>query len=214
MQVLLDHCISGPLILPAGIQSAAVQDGILLAPPDGDTIQAAVAASLDGAQPGPPLTLERVTVFGAVFVRQLDLASEVIFNDPVKAVRRQVGCVRFSYLPYNLSSVPSPYRCQPELALEQRARELKLARVSLLPAVETSRIVARVKPEFTAEHYGSPAFAQLSLNCAPEICSGGADGSEMGAFNSLSQPQRAANLKSALAEYLPFGMDIGYIFVT
>jgi hypothetical protein len=76
MQVLLDHCISGPLILPASIQSIAVQDGILLAPPDGDTIQAAVAASLDGAQSGPPLTLERVTVFGEVYVRQLDLASE------------------------------------------------------------------------------------------------------------------------------------------
>jgi hypothetical protein len=78
--------------------------------------------------------------------------------------------------------------------------------------VETNRIVARVKPEFTAEQYGSPAFARLSL--APGDRNGGADGSEMGAFNSLQQPQREANLKTALAEYLPFGMDIGFIFVT
>jgi hypothetical protein len=36
----------------------------------------------------------------------------------------------------------------------------------------------------------------------------------MGAFNRLQQPQREANLQQALPAYLPFGMDIGVIYVS
>ena len=167
------------------------------------------------AQPGPPLTIERVTVFGAVNVRQIDLASEVIFNDAVKAERRQVGCVRFSYLPDRPVQVPAPYRCQPGLALEQRAREFNAERAFGAAGAGTQRASWRGSSRnIRAEHYAHPAYAQLSLNCAAEIRTGGEQGSEMGAFNHLQQPQREANLRQALPDYLPFGMDIGFIFVT
>ncbi len=215
MRVTLDHCISGPLILPAGIEQVELLDSILHAPQSAlGAAQAALAGSLDGAQPGPPASLQRVTVFGLVHARQIDLASEVIFNDTVKAERRQVGCVRFSYLPEPDSQVPAPYRCQPALALEQRATELKLSAPSALPPLERARILARVKPEFSAESYPHPAYAQLSLSCPSEIRAGGEQGGEMGAFNHLQQPMRAANLSQALPDYLPFGMDLGFIFVT
>ena len=36
----------------------------------------------------------------------------------------------------------------------------------------------------------------------------------MGAFSSLQQPQREANLRAALEEYTPFGLGIGFIHVT
>ena len=138
MRVILDHAICGPVILPAGIEQVEALDSILHAPQSGGgTTQAALAGSLDGVQPGPPASLQRVTVFGLVHVREIDLASEVIFNDAVKAERRQVGCVRFSYLPDQASQVPAPYRCQPALALEQRAVELMLP----APSIWASKLV-------------------------------------------------------------------------
>jgi hypothetical protein len=36
----------------------------------------------------------------------------------------------------------------------------------------------------------------------------------MGAFEFLKQPQRAANLQDALAEYLRFGLQASVIYVT
>jgi len=63
-------------------------------------------------------------------------------------------------------------------------------------------------------HYGHPAYAQLGLTCAEEISTGAEDGSEMGVFSSLKQPQREANLRIRLEEYLPFGLEAGLIYVT
>jgi hypothetical protein len=36
----------------------------------------------------------------------------------------------------------------------------------------------------------------------------------MGAFQHLQQPQRAANLRESLGEYLRFGLEAGIFFVT
>ena len=41
-----------------------------------------------------------------------------------------------------------------------------------------------------------------------------ADGSEMGVYCQLKQPQRESNLRIRLDEYLPFGLDAGLIYVT
>lgn len=212
MSVTLEHCISGPLLLPATSGSLTVRDSILHAPAGAaNVIQAAIAAGLDGVLPGPPLTIERSTVFGLVHVRQIDLASETIFNHSVRAGRRQVGCTRYCWFPLDSSQVPAPFRCQPELALTERAQALSLPNTAALPAVERSGILARVRPEYTSEHYPQAAYAQLALNCAVEIRTGGELGSEMGAFNALLRPQREANLNQTLPEFLPFGMDLALI---
>jgi hypothetical protein len=137
-------------------------------------------------------------------------ASNSIFTEIATVRRTQEGCVRFCYAPEG-SRLPRRYRCQPQLAIDQRATALGL---SSLPAAERSLVVDRVKPEFTAELYGKPAYAQLSLGCASEIRTGAEDGSEMGVFDHLKQPQREANLKIALEEYLRFGLEAGLIFVT
>lgn len=54
----------------------------------------------------------------------------------------------------------------------------------------------------------------MSVNCADEIKTGGDDGSEMGVFSFLMQPQRETNLRTSLNEYLRFGLQAGLIFVT
>jgi len=173
----------------------------------------AIAASDDGERPGPPTTLRRTTVLGAVYVNELSLASEVIFIAPVMARRRQSGCARFSYVPEG-SQTPQRYRCQPDLALTQRAQELGLASEEDLPLSERTRIGTRLRPSFTSVHYGDPGYAQLGLSTAEELRTGAENGSEMGAFSHLKQPQREANLRIRLEEYLPFGLEAGLIYVT
>ena len=173
----------------------------------------AISASNDGERPGPQTTLRRATVFGATHVKELSLASEVIFTAPVVAERRQAGCARFSYIPEE-SRTPRRYRCQPDLALRKRAQELGLASEDDLPLSEKTLIGARLQPSFTSIHYGDPGYAQLGLSTAEEIRTGAADGSEMGAFSHLKQPQREANLRIRLEEYPPFGLEAGFIYVT
>jgi hypothetical protein len=69
-------------------------------------------------------------------------------------------------------------------------------------------------PVFSDIHYGLPAYAQLAYSCPVQIKTGAEDGSEMGAFSFLKQPQRETNLRVRLREYLPFGMEAGLIYVT
>jgi hypothetical protein len=75
-------------------------------------------------------------------------------------------------------------------------------------------VYARLRPAFTSFRYGNAAYAQLDLTSAKELRTGAEDGSEMGAFNHLMQPQREANLRLRLEEYLPFGLEAGLIYVT
>ena len=81
-------------------------------------------------------------------------------------------------------------------------------------AAARAAVVARVRPAFSSRDYGDPAYAQLDLRCADEIRTGADDGSEMGVFSVVRQPQREANLGVAFGEYLPFGLEAGWFYVT
>jgi hypothetical protein len=159
-------------------------------------------AAVDGTSAGAPLSVENSTVIGKVHTGSLTLASNSIFlaqttqGDgwlaPVWSDRRQAGCVRFSYLPAG-ARTPRRYRCQPA----------------------TDADAPRVRPTFTSLHYGDAGYGQLNRTAvAPEIWQGADDGAELGAFHDLSQPQRETNLCVRLAEYAPFGLDVGFVFVT
>lgn len=147
------------------------------------------------------LTIERTTVLGSTAVKTLE-ASEVIFDDRVVAMRTQIGCVRFSYVPA-MSTVPRQYRCQPALALEAAEDD-----------VAAANIRDRVRPVYTSRHYKDPGYLQLATTCAVEIATGAEAGREMGAFHHLMQPQRLANLRISLDEYLRFGLEAGCFLVT
>jgi len=204
----IERSIVGPLRLPEEMVKLRVSGSIIDASNPTSNLGYAIFSD-DADKNGPSAVMERSTIFGDVRVRELE-ASEVIFNDPVKVKRMQTGCVRFSYVPEG-SEVPRCFRCQPQLALSEKA---ELSSLEELPESEKILIKNRVKPVFTSTRYGEPSFAQLSANCPREIWTGAEDGSEMGAFCSLKEPQREANLRTALDEYLPFRLKAGFFYVS
>ncbi|MBK8048277.1 MAG: hypothetical protein IPK16_14850 [Anaerolineales bacterium] len=163
----------------------------------------AIAYTGPGAEAvGGALTLEETTVIGQVRAGRLPLASNTLFlarrapadppeSAPVFVVRRQQGCVRFSYVPLG-SQTPQRHRCQPA----------------------TPEDDVRVKPQFTSLRYGDPGYGQLSHRTPMEIRGGASDEAEMGAFHDLFQPQRETNLRVRLAEYLRFGLEAGIFYVS
>jgi hypothetical protein len=107
------------------------------------------------------------------------------------------------------------------LEIDSRIEEAEKAAIDngtvLSPAerlVIRNEALARLIPGFTSTRYGEPAYGQLHLGCPTEIKTGAEDGSEMGAFSFLKQPQRETNLRIRLEEYLPFGLEPGIIYVT
>ena len=211
LRVELAFSVTGPIRLPAHSETLVAFDSII------DGVGEAAIAGVGAADAiGPALRLERVTVRGETHVRQIDLASEVIFDGLAVAERVQVGCVRFSYVVPG-STTPRRYRCEPDRA-ELKAIDAAEAQAGPLSPAERAairdRARRRVRPEYAAESYGQPDYLQLSLGGPLEIATGAEDGSEMGAYSHLKQPQREANLRLRLEEYLPFGLEAGFIYVT
>jgi hypothetical protein len=212
LAVQIGFSIVGPIRMPSHAEALVALDSII----DGAGRDAISGFGADNL-PGPALRSERCTIRGRSLVRQIDLATETIFDGHVETMRTQAGCVRFSYVLPG-SRTPRRYRCQPDLANRKaiEAEEMRLA--APLTAAEKQKlrdtVQRRLKPEYTAEPYGQPAYLQLSLRGPQEIARGAADGSEMGAYGHLKQPQREANLHLRLKEYLPFGLEYGLIYVT
>jgi hypothetical protein len=147
------------------------------------------------------LTIARTTVIGHTHVHAIALAEDSIFQGLVEVARRQIGCVRFCWVPPK-SRTPRRFECQPDLV------------IAAVTGADQDIEAARVEPRFNSTRYGSPVYCQLSLDCAVEIASGASDDSEMGVFHDLFQPQRAANLRVRLNEYVPASADIDIIFTS
>ena len=160
------------------------------------------------AAPVQALAIDGCTVFGSVACQTVE-ASNSLFVGALIASRRQQGCVRFSYLAEG-SRTPKRFRCQPDLALAQAADAKGIA----LTPDETTSIAGRLVPQFTSVSYGHHAYTQLAATCAAEIRTGADDGSEMGVWDFLLQPQREANLVASQDEYLRFGLEAGILYVT
>ena len=210
LTLALDHSICASIGVPEPIRSVSIRDSIV------GSGEGSPALSLDA--PETVLALDRSSVFGGVMALSLS-ASDCIFAGPVHALRRQTGCVRFSYVAPG-SAVPRRYRCQPELEYATRIAALREAAPPGLPPTAAQEgaicveVAALIRPLFVSLEYGGPGFGQLELRCAQQIRSGAESGAEMGAFEFLKQPQREANLRDALDEYLRFGLEAGLHFVT
>ncbi len=158
-------------------------------------------AGLDGEAPGGSLTLVACTVIGKLHARIFELVSNSIllarlaegdgWQAPVWARQRQSGCIRFSFLPFQ-SIAPRRFRCQPD---------------SLAAA-------GRVAPSFTTLRFGEAGYCQLALATSELIRRGADSESEMGAFHHLYGPQREANLRIRLEEYLRAGLEAGIFYAT
>ena len=182
----LERCIVGPLHVAANSDTTVeLVDCIVdAADPDGF----AYAADTAGAA-GAEVTLEQCTVLGKLHTGLLRLASNCIFTAQVRAVRRQQGCIRFSFVPQD-SITPRRFKCQPDAAHPQ------------------------VRPEFTSSRFADPGYCQLRLATARVIREGASDGGEMGVLHELFQPQRETNLRIRFDEYLRFGLHAGLFYVT
>ena len=147
------------------------------------------------------LTARNSTLIGKVNARQIPLASNSIFfarldpgpnetwDHPLIVERRQQGCIRFCYVPAG-AVTPYRYRCVPDAAHPD------------------------VQPHFTSLRYGDAAYGQLRRVTDAAIREGADDGGEMGVLHALLQPQREANLRIRLEEYLRFGLHAGLIYAT
>lgn len=169
--------------------------------------------------PGRPVahavaTIQRCTVFGIVQVHAIELAENSIFNDCVNVARRQLGCMRFCYVPVDCRT-PRRYSCQPDLVSKPILEAFAQGTITAQERDRRSEIERqRVQPQFTDRLYGQPGYGQLAETCAVEIKRGADDESEMGAFHDLYNPQREVNLRSRLDEYTPAGMESGIIMET
>lgn len=171
--------------------------------------------------PGGEFSIENSTVIGRVFATQLPLVSNTIFHAsgssvPVRSVRKQIGCVRFSYLPPG-AQVPRRYRCQPDLAIQAAIDQREQQHGPLTEEQKTTLtagVQTQVQPAFNSLRYGAPAYCQLRQSTPIEIRRGADDESEMGVFHQVFQPQRETNVLTRLDEYLRFGLEAGLFYET
>jgi hypothetical protein len=189
LKVNVYRAICGPIQLNTCIAPLNITDSIVSSGPANASTAPAITAAAS------TIDIQTTTVFGSTKCRIAN-AGNSIFTGALVAERRQAGCVRYCSLASG-SQTPRRYYCQPDLAL------------SGVPGNATTAVRERLTPQFTSLDPGQPGFAQLSSRCAVEISTGADNGAEMGAFNFLLQPQRRANLLTALDEYLRFGIEAG-----
>lgn len=195
--VRLERCVVGPLhsVADADVTFELSECIVDASSPD----RFAHAAAVGGGSAAQAVFRD-CTIIGKVHARLLQLVSNTLFfarradadppiTAPVLADRRQEGCVRFSYVPPG-SITPRRHRCVPDAANPD------------------------VLPHFTSLRYGDPGYAQLRSSTSAVIRTGADDEGEMGVMHSLYQPQREANLRIRLDEYLRFGLQAGLFYAT
>jgi hypothetical protein len=198
LAVRLYRTICGAVSLPASCPRLEVRESIVDAGARLSVPTAAITAL------GAAADIQGSTLFGTVSVQSIE-AENCLFTAPVTATRCQEGCVRFSYVPPGGGgkyATPRRFRCQPELAQAG------------FPVAAHEDIARRLTPVFNGLQFGAPAYGQLSASAALELREGADDGSEMGAFSFLKQPQRLANLNASLPEFLRFGLEAGVLLET
>jgi hypothetical protein len=210
--VTLDHCVVGPVVAVEGAEVAA-NDSVIDAsaeeevafcgrpPAAGGALRTVSAAADretgDGLEPGGHLTLDACTVLGKLHAERLDVSDSLLlarladggdpWPAPVWAERRQVGCIRFSFVP-PASRTPRRFQC-----------------AGADPAHRAFH---------TSLRYGDPGYMQLRRSTHAAIRTGASDESEMGVTHELYQPQRETNLRIRLDEYLRYGLEAGFFYAT
>lgn len=137
--------------------------------------------------------LSRVSVLGRLTVHRIE-ASECILGDFALTEDTQRGCVRFS----------------------------AWVTGSVLPRKYESVRIAADAPVFLSRVFGNPVYAQLMASAdaailAPvgaTIIEGAQDGSEMGAFAGLRNPQKERGLLIKYEEFMPLGLAPVLVYET
>jgi hypothetical protein len=169
-----------------------VEDSVLDAlGPGGFALAGAEMGVADAKSADVTLAMRRSTVLGRLRPHALATVENSIVTGLLEVTRRQQGCVRFCWIAPG-SRTPQAFHCEPAPGADPR-----------LDA-----------PRFTSDRYGTPGYAQLSLDAPAQIVSGADDGAEVGVYHDLFQPQRLTNLALRLADYTPAGCDAVIVLVT
>ncbi len=194
IETTLDRCICGALRVA---EHAEVMISNSIVDANGPTM--AAFAAPDHNSPGGTLSLAASTVIGKIHATQFKqvsnsillaaLANSDTWAAPVRTARKQVGCVRFSWLPFG-SIVPARYRCQPD----------------------SETMAGEVAPHFASLLYGTPNYCQLASSTPESILRGADDENEMGVYHQLFAAQRETNLNIRLSEYLRVGLRAGIFY--
>ena len=210
--ITLEHCVVGPVVAVDGVEidvhesviDAGAQTEVAFcgrAAPGGGALgtvsTAADRKTGDGLVPGGHLTLDACTIVGKVHAERLDVSDSLLMAQragaadpwpaPIWAMRRQVGCIRFSYVPPG-SRTPRRFEC----------------------AGSDPRQI----PQHSSLHSDDAAYAQLRRSTPAAIRTGSSDESEMGVTHELYQPQRETNLRLRLDEYLRYGLEAGFFYAS
>jgi hypothetical protein len=191
----LNRVITGPIALPSNC-SARICDSII----DASSPNSPAYAGNDLASPGASLHIEDSTVIGKVWAQVIRLASNTIFNAqladndtwqaPVWAVRRQVGCVRFCWLPWT-SITPRRFECLPPDAASQ----------------------AVLQPSFVTLRFNQPGYCLLSGDVPLAIWKGADNGSQMGVYLGIQETEAVTNVQIRSLEYLPANLERGVFLI-
>ena len=183
LSVFVNRSVTGRISTTSSLEQIQIEDSVVQG-----NVEAILAENC-------PITVLQSTILGTCRCLNVTVSSS-IFNARLVARRKQVGCIRYSYVEPT-SQTPRKFRCQPDMAVRD------------LPASEHDAVEALLHPSFTSTDEFNPAYCQLSRTCAQEIKQGGEGGTEMGAWNMLEQPCRFANLRAQIDEYIRFGMKLG-----
>lgn len=111
LTVTIERSICGEIALANTVPNLTIVDSIIDVGTDNAKNGAIMAT-------GTAVEVKTSTIFGTTTVRSLE-ASDSIFTAKVATLRRQVGCLRFCYVPEG-SQTPRRYRCQPDRSLSER----------------------------------------------------------------------------------------------
>jgi hypothetical protein len=205
-EVKLEHCVVGPIVAVEGVEVDA-SDSVIDASGEtevaycgrdgaGTVTNAGDRETGDGLEPGGHLTLDSCTVVGKVHAQRLDVSDSILmarlgdpdpWPAPVWAERRQVGCMRFTFVPPG-SRTPRRFHC-----------------AGADPAH---------RPSHTSLRYGDPGYMQLRRSTHPAVRTGANDEGSMGVTHELHEPQRETNLRIRLDEFLRYGLEAGIFYAT
>jgi hypothetical protein len=160
---------------------------------DGRSGSCSVFQSDMGGSAYATLTAARITVRGAIDTHAIAAADNCLFDGVVQVARRQLGCMRFCYVPL-ASRTPRRYHCVPDTHGQ--------------PPTDDS-----LRPIFVSTHFGDPGYARLAPICPDAIRRGAEDLGELGGFHDLFLSQRLSNLQTRLDEFVPAGASAG-VFLT